>query len=383
MENLFDDIRPYNNEEINGVLNELTRDPEFEPILYHIFKEEKIVEAVKADLNKLTSIIDFQVKFMYPLIKDILVKSTDGVFCTGIENLEKDKNYLFISNHRDIILDSAFMNMLMHDEGLKTTEIAIGSNLLISDWITRIVRTNRAFIVKRNIPIKQMLEASRKLSAYIRNTITVNDRSVWIAQREGRTKDGNDQTQVALLKMINVSNKKSFAEGFKDLHVVPLSISYEIEPCGNEKVLELLLRSEDSCFQKTPKDDMLAMAGGLKNAKGKVNFSFGKPISGDLLKEIETKCHGLNERLNALASHIDQNIYSNYKLWPNNYIAYDIHNKTTKYFDLGEYTQEQKEAFLDLMNTRLELLGDRKEAGIPLWMNMYAYPVTNHENTLA
>lgn len=379
LENQFDDIRPYNESELHAILIELINDPEFQPILQYIFKDAETIKSVKEGLSLVSSVLEFQTRFMYPLIKDILVKSTDGVFCSGLENIDKDKNYLFISNHRDIILDAAFMNMLMHEQGLKTTEIAIGSNLLIFDWIDKLVRINRAFIVKRNIPLKQMLVASHQLSAYIRYTIAEQDRSVWIAQREGRTKNGDDLTQTAVLKMLHSSHTGSFSDGFKQLQIVPLSISYEIEPCGNEKVNELLIRQENPCYQKTPKDDLIAMAGGLKNAKGKVNFAFGKPIDFNTYESIEKNYKGLNDQLNALAIVINKNIHQNYRLWPNNFIAYDVFRNTSKYFEDGKYTKEQKEAFFDLMETRLELLGDRKEAGKPLWMSMYAYPVINSE----
>ncbi|MCL3781808.1 glycerol acyltransferase [Prolixibacteraceae bacterium JC049] len=374
----FNDIRPYSDEELNQELNTLINDPEFEPILSYIFKDENIVKQVKAQLGTMNNVRDFQLNFMYPLVKQIIAESTDGVTCSGIENLQKDKAYIFISNHRDIILDSAFMNGLMFQEDLNTTEIAIGSNLLIFDWITRLVRINRAFIVKRNIPVKQQLLASRELSQYIRHVITEKGESIWIAQREGRSKDGNDATQPALLKMLNMSNCKSkdFVEGFKELCLVPLAISYEIEPCGNEKVVELLNRSENTEFKKTPKDDLLAMSEGLKNAKGRVHFAFGKPITTELEQVAESG--KLNDQLAGLASLVDQQIHTNYKLWPTNYIAYDILNNTDKYSQ--EYTPEQKEKFIQVTNERLEILGERKEAGKGLWMNMYANPVINKEN---
>ena len=173
---------------------------------------------------------------------------------TGLEELDKNQRYLFISNHRDIILDSALLNVEMHASGFSPTEIAIGSNLLIFPWINDLVRINRSFIVKRNIPVKQMLTSSKLLSQYIRHMITCGSDSIWIAQREGRAKDGNDITQPALLKMLNMSNSDGFFEGFRELKIVPMSISYEIEPCGNEKVAELKKRQIDPNFQKTERD---------------------------------------------------------------------------------------------------------------------------------
>ncbi len=373
----FDDIRPFNNDEFKAVLNKLINDPKFQPILENIYQTPENIDAIKSQLTHIDNRYHFQRKIIYPIAQQIITNSTNGVYCSGLENIQKDESYLFISNHRDIILDSAFLNVLMFDQGLNTTEIAIGSNLLIFDWITNIVRLNGAFLVKRNIPVKQMLKTSKKLSAYIRHTINEKNESVWIAQREGRTKDGNDQTQIALLKMLNMSNQGSFSEGFKELKLVPLSISYEIEPCGNEKVAELLARQKDPDFQKTAKDDLMAMAGGLKNDKGGVNFAFGNPIDLQLDKIGETG--NTNEKLAKLAAHIDLRIHKNYKLWPNNYIAYDLLNGSEKY--AAHYTHEEKEAFTALTENRLELLGEEKEEAKPLWLKMYATPVDNHDLT--
>jgi 1-acyl-sn-glycerol-3-phosphate acyltransferase len=197
---------------------------------------------------------------------------------SGLENLDKSKSYLFISNHRDIILDSAMLNYLIVLEGMNTTEIAIGNNLLIENWIEYAVKLNRAFVVRRNLPAREMLMASKKLSEYIRRNITKKNNSVWIAQREGRTKDGFDKTQIALLKMLNLSNINEFGEGFKELQIVPISISYEIEPCGISKVNELYKKNTEG-FEKTQEDDLRSMGHGLVNPKGRVHFAFGKPIT--------------------------------------------------------------------------------------------------------
>ncbi|TKG88619.1 glycerol acyltransferase [Puteibacter caeruleilacunae] len=377
IENNFDDIRSYNDDEVNSTLKELIADPQFDSVLEYIFKDQNMIAKVKQDLSKVDNVYDLQINFMYPLIKDILGKSTDGITCSGLENVDKNKSYLFISNHRDIILDSAFMNMLMHSQGLNTTDIAIGNNLLIFEWIEKLVRLNRAFLVKRNLPGKQMLEASKKLSQYIRLNVSEKEESVWIAQREGRSKDGNDQTQVALLKMLNMSNTKSFEEGFGELSLVPLSISYEIEPCGSEKVYELMSREDNPDFQKTPKDDLVAMAEGLSNEKGRVNFAFGKPI--DINHTSIATAKNNNKKLAALAELVDESIYTSYKLWPNNYIAYDLLNSTDKYAQKAYYTADQKEAFTALTASRLSKMEAMKERAEKLWLQMYANPVVNFE----
>ena len=234
----FDDIRPYRNDEFSTILARLLDDPEFERVLQNklILGDVEFVQ-VKAAMMETKSIEEFQERFVVPIINKILAFSSNGLTMSGLENLDKNQRYLFVSNHRDIILDAALLNVKMHADGFSSTEIAIGSNLLIFPWINDLVRINRSFIVKRNIPVKQMLLSSRLLSHYIRQMITKGSDSIWIAQREGRAKDGNDYTQPAVLKMLNMSNNGSFFEGFRALKIVPMAISYEIEPCGNEKLL--------------------------------------------------------------------------------------------------------------------------------------------------
>ena len=258
------------------------------------------MEQIKAGLRMTKSIEVFQDKFVVPLINRILASSSHGLTMNGLEELDKNSRYLFISNHRDIILDVALMNVEMHASGFRSTEIAIGSNLLVYPWINDLVRINRSFIVKRNIPVKEMLVSSRHLSSYIRQLITRGADSVWIAQREGRAKDGNDMTQPALLKMLNMSNGNGFFEGFRELRIVPMAISYEIEPCGNEKVAELKKRQSDPNFQKTEKDDMMSMVSGLSNQKGRIHIQFGKQIDDDVLHLIADES-GSNVRLKLLA----------------------------------------------------------------------------------
>ncbi|HEY3388472.1 MAG TPA: 1-acyl-sn-glycerol-3-phosphate acyltransferase, partial [Prolixibacteraceae bacterium] len=251
--NEFDEIRPYYDDEIPEVMTRLLADPVFTRVLQNLYGDAAKIKEVRDSMLQTRNIESFQLRFMVPFLEGILKSSTRGLTVGGLENLDKDQSYLFISNHRDIVLDSALLNVEMYKFGYKTTEIAIGSNLLVYPWIEDLSRINRSFIVKRNIPVRQMLEASNLLSGYIRQTITHNGNSIWIAQREGRSKDGLDLTSPALLKMLNMSNKQKFVQGFKELRIVPMSISYEIEPCGNEKVAELLKRQADPDFHKSEK----------------------------------------------------------------------------------------------------------------------------------
>lgn len=372
----FDDIRPYRNDEYSTILSRLLNDPAFNNVLKNLYPEEALLEQMKAGLRKTTSIEVFQDKFVVPLINRILVASSHGLTMNGLEELDRNTRYLFISNHRDIILDVALMNVEMHASGFRSTEIAIGSNLLVYPWINDLVRINRSFIVKRNIPVKEMLVSSRHLSSYIRQMITKGGDSVWIAQREGRAKDGNDITQPALLKMLNMSNGNGFFEGFKELRIVPMAISYEIEPCGNEKVAELKKRQSDPNFQKTEKDDMMSMVSGLSNQKGRIHIQFGKQIDEDILLQIAEE-PVMNERLKLLAEKIDKEIYRNYRLFPNNYIAYDLYFKTTKY--ASQYTDAQKVSFIELTHQRLKIVNEDIADSMVLWLKMYATPVFNHE----
>jgi len=372
----FDDIRPYRNDEFSTILSRLLNDPAFNNVLKNLYPEEALLEQMKAGLRKTTSIEVFQDKFVVPLINRILVASSHGLTMNGLEELDRNTRYLFISNHRDIILDVALMNVEMQASGFRSTEIAIGSNLLVYPWINDLVRINRSFIVKRNIPVKEMLVSSRHLSNYIRQMITKGGDSVWIAQREGRAKDGNDITQPALLKMLNMSNGNGFFEGFRELRIVPMAISYEIEPCGNEKVAELKKRQSDPNFQKTEKDDMMSMVSGLSNQKGRIHIQFGKQIDEEILHQIAEE-PGMNERLKLLAEKIDKEIYRNYRLFPNNYIAYDLYFKTTKY--ASQYTDAQKVSFIELTHQRLKLVNEDIADSMVLWLKMYATPVFNHE----
>lgn len=376
----FDDIRPYRNDEFPAVLTRLMEDPVFDRVLMKsLQKGEAEIEQMKNAMRQVKSIEDFQGQFVVPVINQILAASSRGLTVEGLDELDKSQRYLYISNHRDIILDAALMNVKMHASGFSPTEIAIGSNLLIYPWINDLVRINRSFIVKRNIPVKQMLTSSKHLSHYIRHMITRGSDSIWIAQREGRAKDGNDLTQPALLKMLNMSNSNDFFEGFKELQIIPMAISYEVEPCGNEKVSELKKRQLDPNFQKTEKDDLMSMVSGLSNQKGQIHIQFGKQIDEDILHRIAAE-PGPNERLKLLAEQIDKEIYKNYRLFSNNYIAYDLYFKTSKYAD--RYALEEKESFLKLTHNRLKLVNEDIEDSMVLWLKMYASPVYNFEKNV-
>jgi hypothetical protein len=262
----------------------------------------------------------------------------------------------------------------MHFNNFRKTEIAIGNNLLILDWISKLVRVNRAFIVKRNLGIREQLSASKDLSAYIRYALNQKGESVWIAQREGRTKDGDDKTQPALLKMLNMSSDGSIVDGFKALNIVPMSISYEIEPCGISKVEELLNRKYKPDFAKTPQDDLSSMANGVMQAKGRVHFGFGNPLN--IRIDELTNGKNNNEIIQAIADYIDKRIYANYRLWPNNYIAADLLQQSQKYS--VNYTDAQKQSFIERMDSEAKTLSFEYDEVIDAYLKMYANPVLNY-----
>lgn len=374
----FDDIRPFNDSEVDTYIQLLLQDAYFQHILDFIYKDPGKVEKARLTLSKIHTVKNLQYTFVYKLVEDlILIPSTDGLTSSGLENLDKSKSYLFISNHRDIILDSAILNYLIVLEGMNTTEIAIGNNLLIGKWIEYAVKLNRAFVVRRNLPSRELLMASKKLSEYIRRDITKKNTSVWIAQREGRTKDGNDKTQLALLKMLNFSNINEFDEGFKELQIVPLSISYEIEPCGNSKVDELYKRQTEG-FEKTQEDDLRSMGHGLVNPKGKVHFAFGEPIDGQI--DQFAKETTLGEQIEKLADHIDKQIYLNFKLWPNNYIAEDLLNKSTT--NSIHYTEDQYNKFCILLEKAMAEIPGDTETIRSMFLQMYVNPLLNQRKSL-
>ncbi len=372
----YDNIRPYNDDEVNHYVRLLIKDDVFKGVLEKIFDgNTPKVEHTCQQLSQVTNRKDLQYHFMRPIINDwIINKTTDGITISGLDKLDKSKGYLFISNHRDIILDSAILNVMMVGQGMDSTEIAIGDNLLIYDWIHNLVKLNGAFEVRRNLPARELLVASKLMSEYIRERISEKNISVWIAQREGRTKDGNDQTQHALLKMLNLSNNKDFASGFEELNIVPLAISYEREPCGISKVDELY-KKETEGFEKTQKDDLMSMVYGLTRPKGGVHFSFGAPI--DARSVIDSSANA-NTNIKLLADAIDTQIYKNYHLYPYNYLAADMLRGKNEYAD--KVDKGARDKFNEMLNDLVETIGSGDgERQKEMFLQMYANPLFNKE----
>ena len=368
----FDDIRPYTDKEVRSKIRLMIKDPVFDEVLSHMFKVRPKVKMVKMQLRMIRNIRQLQGTFVYDMIRRIINKTSDGLTCSGIEKLDKKKAYLFISNHRDIVLDPAFLNLLIFDKGMNTTQIAVGDNLLLYEWIEHAIKLNRGFIIKRSLPPRELMLASKKISHYIRKSINDDNVSVWIAQREGRTKDGNDKTQASMLKMLNLSNNKNITEGFNDLHIVPVSISYEIEPCGLAKIREMI-KKEHYGQKKTSKDDLKSMSMGMFNPKGRMRFAFGDPIKIDF-EEVKTK-EKQNLQVQELAKIIDKQIYTNFKLWPYNYVAYDMLMQEHRFKD--KYTNEEEKKFRIMVEQAMVNIDFPITDIQERFLKLYANPVIN------
>lgn len=369
----FESIRPYEDHEVQTVFNRLKNEESFLRLIGFLYPDSPPTLFLDS-LKNVSTIRQFQEEVISAYVIDIIDKTTNGVSVEGLDNLNQDVAHLFISNHRDIILDPAILNVLLFKNGANTTEIAIGDNLLIYPWITDLVKLNRTFIVKRNLPLKQMLESSRLLSQYIRYTLTEKKHSIWIAQREGRSKDGNDRTQVSLLKMLNISGQESIMKNFKQLNIVPVSISYEFDPCDYLKAKEFQLKRDDPNYQKTKDDDLMHMGTGLRGRKGRVHFAFGKPLQEELnpIDALTVK----NDQFSALAEIIDSHVHQNYKLWPSNYIAWDIFNNSCQYSD--KYSDEEKAIFLEYVEDHISRIPEMDRDFIfNSLMEMYANPLEN------
>jgi glycerol-3-phosphate O-acyltransferase len=332
LENInFDDIRPYQDHEVREVLSRMGKSewlisgiragffPKL-PRFTHPLADFILRRYLRHKLHSINSVHDFQHKiivdtFMHQII---VKKNHQWNSYTGTENLDKDKSYLFITNHRDIVLDPALLNYVLKQSGMPLTQIAFGDNLMINQVVSDIIRINRSFIVKRNLPVREQLVASLQLSAYIRYILENTSESIWIAQSPGRTKDGKDMTNPAVLKMLQLvdrARKIPFSELTKRCTIVPVAISYEFDPCDRMKAWELYRKKVHGEHKKGKYEDLISMMAGMKGFKGKVHYSFTKPIEGTF--ESDT----------ALAEQIDRQIQSSYRLWGNNYLAYDTVKK--------------------------------------------------------
>lgn len=343
----FVDIAPLEDEDVKQAIQELLVDPGFMYAVKYIIPDLDWNEFSSEMLTYNTK-FDFQSKMIAPTVWALANKTSSGITSSGWENIDEN-SHLIISNHRDIILDAGLLNILRNEKGLATTEIAIGDNLLIHPWIEKLVRLNKSFLVKRGVSVRQMLEVSSHMSEYIHYVINEKKESVWLAQREGRAKDSNDRTQESVLKMLALSAPAGgFIERIKSLNILPLSISYEYDPCDYLKAMEFQLKRDNPEYKKAQIDDLRNMEIGLLGFKGKIHFRFGKEIN-DKLSAVELL--DKKERTSAVAQIIDREIHLNYEFYPCNYIANDLLTNSTKYKEF--YTEAQEIEFKEYLEKQI------------------------------
>ncbi|MEI6123317.1 MAG: hypothetical protein WCQ95_06780 [Bacteroidota bacterium] len=379
--NDYNEIRPYNDLEVPYAVGELVRDADFITFLRYLFPNFNRAKFVR-DFKTINNIYDFQAKFAYAALNVVIERTIESLTCSGVEGLEKGKSYLFISTHRDIVLDSSLMNYLLFEHGHQISQTAIGDNLFVSPMVTHLLKLNKSFTVKRNIPQRAFYDYSKQLSAYITDVIVNKNSSVWLAQREGRAKDGDDKTQYGLLKMLVMHGDKNEKEIFSKLKVLPVAVSYEYDPCDVMKAVELYAVANELPFQKTPDKDFKSMLTGIQGLKGKVHVAFGKMLEKDTTDDTTTKGN-INEWLKKKAEQVDKQVYSIYKLWNTNYIAYDLLNESARFSN--EYNEAGKEQFVAYINEKLVKIPVEfnKEEVFKIILAMYANPVKNNiENEL-
>ena len=367
----FDSIRPFYDAEINAAIQDTVNHPMMKALMDFTFPE--IEDAVwKEQLKKTHSIRDFQCNFIYQSIKKVLEKSSEGLTTSGFETLEKNTSYLFISNHRDIILDTSLLNACLFDNGLVMTASAIGDNLVKKAFMNTLAKMNRNFLVLRGLSPRELLQSSKLLAEYIAQLLLRENRSVWIAQREGRTKDGNDATHPGVLKMLAMgSDEENLMTYFKKIKIVPVSISYEYDPTDALKMPQLLAEANNEVYIKEKNEDFTTLLSGIMGQKKRIHIHVGKVLDTEL-DSIATGFENSNKQIQALAQTIDESILKSYKLWPTNYIAYDILNKTNENSHL--YSENEKSLF----ERRLEMRIDNSNPiASQSFLAMYANPVVN------
>lgn len=372
MKQNFDDIRPYNDDEVKEKIEELASEPQFEYAMSHIFKGVPF-KMVKRQLGQISSIREFQIDFMLPILKIMVSSTTQGLSWSG-DQMDNSQHHLFLSNHRDIVLDSALTNYALAEKGLDTAEIAIGSNLLSPAWVETFVKLNKSFTVTRGVEKEKKVEASYKLSSYIQHTCVEKQNSIWIAQREGRSKDGNDRTNPSLLKMLCLSSKEPHPIDYlKKLNIRTVSASYEYNPCDAMTLPELYAKFMGEKYEKAEGEDLKSMILGVQGEKGHVHIGFSNSINEELesLREIDNK----NAFFQTLAELLDKRIYKNYKLFKTNYIAYDLLKDNKKYE--SEYTEEELNGFKIYMDSKIEAVKGDRDVLHQLFLQMYANPVIN------
>lgn len=371
----FDAIRAYEDRDLGATIKSLFADEAFRGVLQSLFPNQSL-PLLEKQLSSYTSILEFQKKFIHGLVTQLIQKTGNGLTLDISALTNKGLPYTYISNHRDIILDSALLDILLIDaEFPQTVEIAIGDNLLVYPWIKHLVRLNKAFIVQRSLSLREMLAASKLMSRYMHFVITQKKNPIWIAQREGRAKDGNDRTQEAVLKMIAMGGEGTAAERLMAMHIVPLSISYEFDPCDFLKAKEFQMKRDNPAYKKTRADDLINMQTGLFGYKGRVHYACA-PCIDDWIATREGLSNA--EFFAATARRLDEEIYRNYRLYPNNFVALDLLNNRKDY--ISHYSEEDKVQFGQYLRQQIDKIDLPNKDEVFLrerLLEMYANPAKN------
>ena len=373
----FDDIRPYNDSEVHPALERIVANPLLSNIAKYLFpgKDENLFKQLLLSCNTKD---DFQIKVMSGVVEKILADTSNGLTYEGLEYFDGGAKHLIVSNHRDIVLDSAIIQLILFRHDVPRTEIAVGDNLITSSFIEDITRCNRMIKVIRSTSPREVYTTSKVLSEYMRYRVSNQISSIWIAQRNGRTKDGIDVTEQGLLKMFDMSGSGDFVKDFNELSIMPASISYEYEPCDILKAIELYI-SRRQKYVKAEGEDLNSILTGIMQPKGRIHIQFNEPLTEE---EVNAAAElDKNERFKALGIAMDRKIIANYKLWPNNYIAYDMLNGEGRFAD--KYTAEEKVAFEGYLNAIMQKV-DKMEVDKAelkeILLGIYANPVVGKMN---
>jgi len=374
----FDDIRPVNNDEVQDAIEELISNEDLVRAFRYIKPDLDWTEFSKV-MRACKTKEEFKTILAYDVVMTIAKATTFSLTVSGKSRLPKDNApCTFISNHRDIVLDASFLNVVLYDVGYGMTQVAIGDNLLIRPWIKTLVRLNNSFIVKRGVSVRQMLEVSSTLSAYIHHTIKETKESVWIAQREGRAKDSDDRTQSSILKMFNIAGaEENILDNLMSLNIVPVAISYEYDPCDFLKAQEFQLKRDSEDFIKSQRDDLLNMETGILNNKGRVHFTICTPVN-NALSQLDRDMDK-NELYASVAAVIDKEIFKHYRFYPCNYVAYDLLNQTRRFGD--NYSPKDRKFFEEYLRVQLDkiVIPDKDEGFLRTKMlEMYSNPLKNY-----
>lgn len=371
-ETIFDDIRPYYDSEINAAMMRIIKDPLFDKVASYLYPN-KNTHDLKNMFSHIHTAHDFQRKVMHYAMNQIVKKTMTNFTINGLQYLNKQKSYLFISNHRDIIIDSGLLQVALIDHGFKTTEMTFGSNLMHPSFVVDIGKSNKMFKVERAGSPRDFYNNSIHLSKYIRHTITTKNKSVWIAQRNGRTKDGNDTTDQGILKMFCMSGNGNIIENLSELNMVPMSVSYQWETCDSLKVKELY-QSKQQKYIKQPGEDLQSILTGVTQFKGHFHIEIAPPITTEELHQYAA--YEKNECFHLISKLIDKKIHSYYQLHDTNYIAYDIENNSNCYLNT-KYTADSRTNFELEMNKKLDTLEGDRAFLKSIFLGIYSNPVKN------